>query len=233
MNEQVSGTSAQSSATERKPGRKEPGLPLLKEDYIPASTVKIIEGKLPEGGKVGVAREDGAYKGKIVYSDDRYIGQAVGKDQKNAVLHLRRDVELVGSNLDYRAKNNILNGASVQVHYNGDKAKAYPFNAEREAKQREESRDVRRADHAAHRDGGVKIQDPREKKLSPDQLMRQAQQYASDQIKNPKQREAFLKHLEAATNREQQTQKAVKELMGNAGKKEDKVKSKPDRQVER
>lgn len=114
-----------------KPNR-ELGKQVMKPEAIPEEIKAAVADKLGADARAAPAREGGGYKGKVIYANDRYLVQAVGQKQENAVVHRKDDVEFVGQKLGWREQNNMLNGVNVQVHYNGDKAKAYVWNQERE-----------------------------------------------------------------------------------------------------
>lgn len=170
---------------------------VMKPDLIPAEIQTFAKERLgrdAEGNarkddqgaeikpSVVPAKENGSYKGRIILNNDAYIVQAVGREEKTAVVHRKEDVELMGSKLKWRDENKKLHNADVQIHYSGDKAKAYPWDKEKAigepAKEKAAEKPI----------------------VTPEQLLAQAQQYAAENIKNGKQREAFLKHLENVTH---------------------------------
>lgn len=118
------------------PGRSKPkrelGQQVMTPDAIPEGIKAAVADKLGADARTAPAREGGGYKGKVIYANDRYMVQAVGQKQENAVVHRKSDVEFVGQKLGWREQKGLLNGVSVQVHYNGDKGKAYVWNQERE-----------------------------------------------------------------------------------------------------
>lgn len=144
---------------ERKPEptKRELGKPIFDPKDMPEGIKAAGEAKLPEGAKVVPAREGGGYKGKVIYANDHYLVQAVGAKQENAVVHRKEDVQMMGQKLEWRERNGMLNNVSIQVHYNGDKGKAYVWNQEREQQAR--------AERAQAQQGGVK---QAEKAASPD-----------------------------------------------------------------
>lgn len=125
--------------------------------------------RLVPGAEFHPAREGGSYKGPILYADNNFIVQGVGKDKDSAVVHRRSDLELVTSNLKWREENNRLGSTPIQVHYKGEKgapsqsAKAYNWNPEREQAEK---------------------------------ALAKAQAFAKG-ISDPKERDAFLKNTEA------------------------------------
>jgi len=176
---------------------------VMPPDQIPAELSAYVKQRLgvdqngdprrDESGQVikpGVvpAKEHGSYKGTIILNNADYLVQAVGKDQRTAVVHRKADVELVGSKLAWRDQNQRMHGADVQIHYSGSTAKAYPWDRDRALAASTQSKDAP-SPHAV------------EKALKPETLIAQAQQYAAENIKSPKSREAFLRHLEAVTQK--------------------------------
>jgi hypothetical protein len=163
----------------------------LPPDDIPQEIRADIASKLGSQAEVFPAREEGSYRGPVIYADERFIGQAVGKNQQSAIVHRREDVEIVGAALNGRDANNDLKGRNIQVHYQKGRAKAYPWDAEKERQ--------------AHGARAVS---------APDKLMDAATRYANENIKNTKQRETFLKHLnnvaERAFSSAQQQQSPVR-----------------------
>ncbi|EMG0636408.1 hypothetical protein V3X37_004492 [Salmonella enterica] len=154
---------------------------------------------------IAAAKENGSYYGPVVLNNDKFIVQAVGKDRSYAVVHPKDKVELQGSTLAMLDAKKQLNGFNVQIHYTGDKAKAYPF------KPKEATADQAQGQQ---RDQAPKAKEAKET-MKPEALLAQAQEYAAGNIKNANQRAAFLKHMEAVTKqafepREQAAQQAAK-----------------------
>lgn len=114
------------------------GRQMMEDRDIPQGIKAAAESKLPDGAKVVPAREDGGYKGKVIYSNERYLVQTVGAKQENAVVHRKEDLQMMGQKLEWREKNGMLNNVNVQIHYSGDKGKAYVWNQEREQAARAE-----------------------------------------------------------------------------------------------
>ncbi|MCF3643141.1 hypothetical protein LXM94_24595 [Rhizobium sp. TRM95111] len=178
--ERTSGDSAKASTSAKD---KTPVAYRMDAGEIPQDLRTSIAGKLGKEAELYPAREDGSYKGPVVHADKDFIVQAVGKNQQTAVAHRREDVQMQGASLQGRDANNDLVNRNIQVHYRGEQAKAYPWDAQREAQQRSE-----------------KSTDRAEKRPAPgEKVLAEAQKYAQDNIKNPKQREAFLKHLTNVT----------------------------------
>ncbi|WOP85254.1 KfrB domain-containing protein [Citrobacter koseri] len=167
---------------------------------IPQEIRSNIAGKLGTEAEVFPAKENGSYKGPVVHADKDFVVQAVGKNQQTAVVHRREDVEMMGASLKGRDANNDLENRNIQVHYRGDKAKAYPWDAEKEQQQRA----ARASEKSAERGASTASK-----------VMSEAEKYAAENIKNAKQREAFLKHLGNVTQQafqpQQRQEQAAKE----------------------
>lgn len=107
---------------------------------IPKEISALVESKLGKGAEAHPAREDGSYKGRVLLNSDQYLVQSVGAEGRSAVVHRKGDVELQGSNLKWRDENKRMGSVDVQVHYDGDKGKVYPWDREREAADRLKAR---------------------------------------------------------------------------------------------
>lgn len=140
--------------------------------------LKDAQGKEVRAG-ISTAKENGSYYGPVVLNNDKFIVQAVGKDQSFAVVHPKDKVELQGQTLAMLDAKKRLNGFNVQIHYTGDKAKAYPYRAKEATADKAEAQ--------------------QKEAVKPETLIAQAQQYAAENIKNANQRAAFLKHMEQVT----------------------------------
>lgn len=131
--------------------------------------------------RVSTAKENGSYYGPVILNSERFIVQAVGKERLSAVVHHKDDVALQGGSLAMLDAKKTMNGASVQIHYSGDKAKAYPW-ADKSRQGNDQTRP------AAEKE-------PAKEVMKAEDFMKQAADYAKGNIKNANQREAFLKHL--------------------------------------
>lgn len=162
---------------------------------IPQNIRSNVAERLGSESDVFPAKENGSYKGPVIHADSAYLVQAVGKDQKTAVVHQRADVQIMGAALQSRDARNDLVSRNLQVHYRGDQAKAYPWDVEKEAAQRAARSPDQQTDRVA----------------VAGQVMSEAEKYAMGNIKNAKQREAFLKHLGNVTQQFQQPQQGSQE----------------------
>jgi putative DNA primase/helicase len=96
---------------------------------------EIKNASIQRFGKPGVemnvtaARANGSYRGEVM-ATDKYLAQKVG--DKSIVIHQKNDIELVSQKHQWMAKENKLGGSDLQIHYDGEKAKAYPHDKQRE-----------------------------------------------------------------------------------------------------
>ena len=150
--------------------------------------------------RISTAKENGSYYGPVILNNEKFIVQAVGKERLSAVVHHKDDVALQGASLALLDAKKTMNGTSVQVHYTGDKAKAYHWS--------DKGKQV--ADPAKE----TTAKEPAKEAMKPEDFMKQAADYAKENIKNTNQREAFLKHLGNVTEQAFNKQKpeAVKTM---------------------
>lgn len=136
--------------------------------------------------RVSTAKENGSYYGPVILNNEKFIVQAVGKERLSAVVHHKADVALQGASLALLDAKKTMNGTSVQVHYTGDKSKAYHW----QDKSKQAAEPIKDAPEKAPVKEAMKAED----------FMKQATDYAKENIKNTNQREAFLKHLGNVTD---------------------------------
>jgi len=141
---------------ERAETKREPGAPIISTGDVPEGIKAVVSEKLGADAYAAPAREDGGYKGPVIYANDHYLVQAVGKKQENAVVHRKSDVEFIGQKLAWREEHGLLNGVSVQVHYNGDQGKVYVWNQEREQAVRTERAEKAQAQQAPEKSASVR-----------------------------------------------------------------------------
>jgi hypothetical protein len=140
--------------------------------------------------RVSTAKENGSYYGPVILNNERFIVQAVGKERLSAVVHYKEDVALQGASLAMLDAKKIMNGTSIQVHYTGDKAKAYHWS--------DKSKQVAEPAKEAPEKSPEKM--PVKEAMKAEDFMKRATDYAKANIKNTNQREAFLKHLSNVTD---------------------------------
>jgi hypothetical protein len=137
------------------------------------------------------AKENGSYKGDVLLNGPEWLAQAVGKQRTTIVMHRKADLNLVSERLKQLDESKRMNTTNIQVHYDGTQAKVYPWVRDKEA--------AKDAPAAAEKKAPLTAKD----------FASAAQQYA-DTIKNAKSREAFLKHIEAVSQKLEQGKSADK-----------------------
>jgi hypothetical protein len=132
------------------------------------------------------ARENGSYKGRVIANGDRYLVQAIGKDEKAAIVHEKANLTFQSNTLKWRDEHKRLGQASIQIHYTGEKADVYPYNPDRNREARKEKE-------------ATPIKEPIAKEpISKEKFNLAAQEFAKT-IEDPKKRDAFLKAIEKHT----------------------------------
>jgi len=173
---------------------KEPGSYIIPNDKVPHEVLTTIRTKVgshngrPQLDKDGnpikvsivTARENGSYLGAVVLNSDEWLAQAVGHKGTTVVIHKKDCIDFVSDKLKWLNNNKRMNTCDIQVHYDGDKAKAYPWDRNGHSKDATQSKDA--AKPAPAREPSAR------------DFMQAALEYLS-QIKNVKSREAFQQHL--------------------------------------
>ncbi len=185
----MSDNTNQNSTDNTPPAKAEnKGQPLLKIEDVPKeirayaldkTTPKDDNGQPIKGKAPPVipAKENGSYYGKVISNTDKYLVQLTGQanDKQWLVVHEKEKIALQGAPLQKMDEGKRLNNAGVQIHYTGDKAKAYPWSP---------------------KDKGEAA-----KTITKDAFVEQAKLYAQENIKNANQRTAFVKHLEGMADK--------------------------------
>jgi hypothetical protein len=76
---------------------------------------------------VTTPKQDESYYGTVILNTDDFIVLAIGKNKSFAVIHRKKDLNILNKNLNFRSDNNKLNNVNIQIHYNKNKAKVYPW----------------------------------------------------------------------------------------------------------
>lgn len=155
--------------------------PRMNAKEIPSDLIAGTKDVLGQEAYLAPAKDNGEYKGKVLYSDETYVIQALATKNgrhNNAVIHRREDLDIQGDKLKDR---NDIKGRNIQVYYKegAEKGKLYPWSPEKEAALKEA--------RIAERE--------RLQKTGADKVISSAEKYAEANFKNPKQREAFLKGM--------------------------------------
>lgn len=192
MSENEQSTDSSANQPQKSAGKKAVGNFISKIEEVPKEVRDYAINKLSpldadgnrvkdDNGKVisasiSTAKENGSYYGPVVLNNEKFLVQAVGKDRLYAIVHEKENIALQGSSLNDLDAKKTMNGTNLQIHYTGDKAKAY---------------------HWAGKDKQVNAgrESLAKEAPKPEDLMQQAAEYAQANIKNANQREAFLKHM--------------------------------------
>ena len=204
------------------PKKKAPGKYLSKIEEVPKeirdyainklNPVDAAGNRIKDGNgnevtaSISAAKENGSYYGPVILNNDNYLVQAVGKDRLFAIVHEKQNVALQGAALPTLDAKKSLNGTSIQIHYTNDKAKAYPWT---EKSQKAEAKE-----------------EAGEKTIKPDEFLKKAAEYADANIKNPIQRQAFMKHLNNVT------EQVVNKQQPEAGQRHTEAKTEQGKQPE-
>lgn len=284
------------------------GEQLFPANSVPENMISFAKASMVPSAFVTPAKENGNYKGTVVAANEHFVVQAVGHESKIAVAHRRSDIEMQGRYLNERSGKELLVGTEMQIVYNGDKAKGYPYSRQKELDAAVGNDVLRRLGGKVEKDaegkfaiqsdklGGASLSPqyakatalselgkvarevtgnpsaPARTKLSAEAqeamwsavaaekerlqprpekqhqapekasgveakpkvmsaaLQEQVENYAKENIKNAKQREAFLKHLGAATGRSTTTPEVEKPAKAPAAQAQAKS---ADRDIER
>jgi hypothetical protein len=163
-------TTAENSPEKKVFQRPVPGKYRMEFDQIPPEIKDLAKQKLGDKATIAPARENGNYKGSVMLNSEQYLVQAIGKDNKAAIVHRKEDIELVSQNLQWRDQEKRLGSVNVAVYYKGEKANVFPWNKEREADQ-----------------------------ILYHGTMKHAHEYAGNNFKAEKERTKFLSHVEKMT----------------------------------
>lgn len=103
---------------------------LFEHRSIPTEIASYAKAKLGPSASIHPPRRNASYKGAVLLNTTDWLIQVIGRNAGTAIIHRKADVTLIGS-LQTRDRARRLIGAYAQIHYNGDRAKAYPLCVER------------------------------------------------------------------------------------------------------
>lgn len=112
--------------------RKETGKAVFDLKDVPAEIKTAASARFGKPGvevNISAARANGSYRGEVLASDS-YLAQKVGEN--SIVIHKKDDLEFVSQKHQWANENKKLGGADLAIHYDEDKAKAYPHDKQRE-----------------------------------------------------------------------------------------------------
>lgn len=105
--------------------KKQPGDPLYDVKNLPDATRADVQGIFGNRHTIYAPRENGGPYNGEVHDVAGYLIQEVGP--RSVVVHDKAKLGFVGDRLEWLDKNQKLNGHDLAIYYNGDQAKAYPY----------------------------------------------------------------------------------------------------------
>jgi putative DNA primase/helicase len=112
------------------PSRPPVGAPLFAVSDVPNEIRALAEHRFGSPLRMGTPRENGGpYRGEVL-NTDHYLIQEVAT--RSVVFHLKDPMTFVSDRLKWMDENARLNGAELQVGYDGSEAKVYPWDRARD-----------------------------------------------------------------------------------------------------
>lgn len=119
--------------SERAPGgqaRRQAGELLYGFDDVPGEIKALAQHRFGAQIRMATPRENGGpYRGEV-FNTEHYLIQEVSP--RSVVFHAKANMEFVSDRLRWMDENQRLNGAEVQVGYDGDRPKVYPWDRARD-----------------------------------------------------------------------------------------------------
>ena len=107
------------------PARRQVGEPLYGLDEVPGEIKALAQHRFGAQTRMATPRENGGpYRGEV-FNTEHYLIQEVST--RSVVFHAKSDMEFVSDRLRWMDENQRLNGAEVQVGYDGARARVYPW----------------------------------------------------------------------------------------------------------
>lgn len=114
--------------------RRQAGEPLYALDEIPGEIKALAQHRFGAQIRMATPRENGGpYRGEV-FNTEHYLIQEVST--RSVVFHAKANVEFVSDRLRWMDENQRLNGAEVQVGYDGTHGKVYPWDRARDLLER-------------------------------------------------------------------------------------------------
>jgi len=128
-------TSAQATGATRPMSTRPPvGEPLFALADVPNEVRALAEHRFGAPLRMGMPRENGGpYRGQV-FNTEHYLIQEVAT--RSVVFHPKEQMEFVSDRLRWMDENARLNGAELQVGYDGNRPKVYPWDRARELLER-------------------------------------------------------------------------------------------------
>lgn len=116
------------------PARRQVGEPLYGLDEVPGEIKALAQHRFGAQIRMATPRENGGpYRGEV-FNTEHYLIQEVST--RSVVFHAKASMEFVSDRLRWMDGNQRLNGAEVQVGYDGARAKVYPWDRARDLLER-------------------------------------------------------------------------------------------------
>jgi putative DNA primase/helicase len=114
--------------------RRQVGEPLYGLDEVPGEVKALAQHRFGAQIRMATPRENGGpYRGEV-FSTEHYLIQEVST--RSVVFHAKANMEFVSDRLRWMDGNQRLNGAEVQVGYDGTRGKVYPWDRARDLLER-------------------------------------------------------------------------------------------------
>lgn len=114
--------------------RRQVGEPLYGLDEVPGEIKALAQHRFGAQIRMATPRENGGpYRGEV-FNTDHYLIQEVST--RSVVFHAKSNMEFVSDRLRWMDENQRLNGAEVQVGYDGTHGKVYPWDRARDLLER-------------------------------------------------------------------------------------------------
>lgn len=116
------------------PERRQVGEPLYGLDEVPGEIKALAQHRFGAQIRMATPRENGGpYRGEV-FNTEHYLIQEVWT--RSVVFHAKANMEFVSDRLRWMDENQRLNGAEVQVGYDGSHGKVYPWDRARDLLER-------------------------------------------------------------------------------------------------
>ncbi|TDN67164.1 PriCT-2 domain-containing protein [Paraburkholderia sp. BL10I2N1] len=114
--------------------RREAGAPLYGLDEVPGELKALAQHRFGAQIRMATPRENGGpYRGEV-FNTEHYLIQEVAT--RSVVFHAKERMEFVSGRLKWCDENQRLNGADVQIGYDGDRPRVYPWDRARDQLER-------------------------------------------------------------------------------------------------
>ncbi|MEX3916415.1 PriCT-2 domain-containing protein [Paraburkholderia sp. BR10872] len=116
------------------PARRQAGEPLYGLDEVPGEIKALAQHRFGAQIRMATPRENGGpYRGEV-FNTEHFLIQEVST--RSVVFHEKANMEFVSDRLRWMDENQRLNGAEVQIGYDGNRGKVYPWDRVRDQLER-------------------------------------------------------------------------------------------------